>query len=57
MFSDLGLVFRRALALLVLADVVYCQTATAQTYDPNPFNFLGTIDECVSAVLLNAPCS
>ncbi|KAJ7938291.1 hypothetical protein B0H13DRAFT_1942270 [Mycena leptocephala] len=45
MFSDLGLVFRRALALLVLADVVYCQTATAQTYDPNPFNFLGTIDD------------
>ncbi|KAJ6524493.1 hypothetical protein B0H19DRAFT_972034 [Mycena capillaripes] len=46
MFSNLGLVFRRALALLVLVDVVYSQqTAVTSTYDPSPFNFIGTIDE------------
>ncbi|KAJ7712496.1 hypothetical protein B0H16DRAFT_693654 [Mycena metata] len=42
MLADLGVLFRRALALLLLADVAYCQTA--QPYDPSGFNFVGTID-------------
>ncbi|KAJ6478551.1 hypothetical protein C8R47DRAFT_1287822 [Mycena vitilis] len=45
MFLNVGLVLSHALALLVLADVVYCQAATAQTYDPSPFNLIGTIDD------------
>ncbi|KAJ7938290.1 hypothetical protein B0H13DRAFT_2572062 [Mycena leptocephala] len=45
MFSNLGLVFWRALALVVLANIVSCQTPTAKTYDPSPFNFIGTIDD------------
>jgi hypothetical protein len=57
MFSSLGLVFWRALALVVLANIVSCQTPTAKTYDPSPFNFIGTIDECVSAVISNASYS
>jgi hypothetical protein len=57
MFSNLGLVFWRALALVVLANIVSCQTPTTKTYDPSPFNFIGTIDECVSAVIPNAPYS
>ncbi|KAJ6566672.1 hypothetical protein B0H19DRAFT_1257865 [Mycena capillaripes] len=43
MLSHLRLVCRRALALLALADLVYCQSS-AVTYDPSPFNLLGTID-------------
>ncbi|KAF7373463.1 hypothetical protein MSAN_00556000 [Mycena sanguinolenta] len=44
MFLNLGLVFRQALALCALVDAVYGQTPTAATYDPSPFNYLGTID-------------
>ncbi|KAJ7184710.1 hypothetical protein C8R46DRAFT_1343732 [Mycena filopes] len=43
MLSELRVLFRRALSLLLLADVVYCQSAP--TYDPSPFNFIGTIDD------------
>ncbi|KAJ7649455.1 hypothetical protein DFH06DRAFT_554104 [Mycena polygramma] len=45
MFHNAGLVFRRALALLALADAVSCAaTAQTQPYDPSPFNHIGTID-------------
>ncbi|KAJ7222483.1 hypothetical protein GGX14DRAFT_352823 [Mycena pura] len=47
MFFSLRALFQRALALVVLANVVHCQTQTVAqtgTYDPSPFNFIGTID-------------
>ncbi|KAJ7153588.1 hypothetical protein C8R43DRAFT_1066883 [Mycena crocata] len=43
MFLKLGALFQRALALVVLCDVAYSQSA--RTYDPSPFNFIGTIDD------------
>jgi hypothetical protein len=46
MFSNLGRLFQRALALAALSGVVYSQTAPL--YDPSPFNFIGTIDRQVS---------
>ncbi|KAJ6523275.1 hypothetical protein DFH09DRAFT_938027 [Mycena vulgaris] len=42
MFANLGALFHRALALLAGLNVVYA--ATAATYDPSPFAFIGTID-------------
>ncbi|KAJ7670518.1 hypothetical protein B0H17DRAFT_198484 [Mycena rosella] len=48
MFSNLGAFVQRALVLGALAGVVYSQTAQtahAQTYDPFPFSFIGTIDD------------
>ncbi|KAJ7145993.1 hypothetical protein C8R44DRAFT_5100 [Mycena epipterygia] len=42
MFVNLGVLLRRALALLVLADVVLSQAIPDE--DPSPFNFVGTID-------------
>ncbi|KAJ7141361.1 hypothetical protein C8R44DRAFT_847123 [Mycena epipterygia] len=42
MFSNLGALFRRALTLVVLSGAVYSQIAPS--YDPSPFNLIGTID-------------
>ncbi|KAJ7145996.1 hypothetical protein C8R44DRAFT_5148 [Mycena epipterygia] len=42
MFFNLGCFLRRALALVVLSDVVI--GAQLPTYSPSPFNFVGTID-------------
>ncbi|KAJ7145995.1 hypothetical protein C8R44DRAFT_5120 [Mycena epipterygia] len=45
MFLSLGGLLRRALALVVLADVVLSQaTPTSQPYNPAPFSYVGTID-------------
>ncbi|KAJ7468499.1 hypothetical protein FB451DRAFT_374846 [Mycena latifolia] len=46
MFSSFGSFVQRAIGLLVFAGLVCSQTPTptTATYDPSPFNFIGTID-------------
>jgi hypothetical protein len=49
MFSYAGGLLQRALAVLALSSVAY--SATALTYDPFPFNFIGTIQRHVFRTL------
>jgi hypothetical protein len=49
MFSYAGGLLQRALAVLALSSVAY--SATALTYDPFPFNFVGTIQRYISKTL------
>ncbi|KAJ7058267.1 hypothetical protein C8F01DRAFT_1150226 [Mycena amicta] len=44
MLPSLGTLFRRALTLLALVNAVSSQIASTGTYDPSPFNFIGTVD-------------